>query len=290
MEVVRDLAGLRRIVGGWRREGHRIGFVPTMGALHEGHLALVRRCRELAGRVVVSIYVNPTQFAPHEDFDRYPRDEAGDLARLRALGVDLAYLPDHADMYAPDHATWVVVEGPAEGLCSLTRPHFFRGVATVVAKLFQRVQPDVAVFGEKDFQQLRVVQRMVRDLDMPVEVVAHPTVREPDGLALSSRNVYLSPEERRIAPSLYRILCETAARLATGAEAGPVLEEAKRRLLEAGFARVDYVDLRDDATLRPLARAAGAPARLLAAVWLGGTRLIDNVPVFPQRTEGETLR
>lgn len=285
MEVVRELTELRRIVGAWRREGRRIGFVPTMGYLHEGHLALVRRARELAERVVVSVYVNPTQFAPHEDFERYPRDEAGDLAKLRALGVDLAYVPTHADMYAPDHSTWVVVEGPSEGLCSVTRPHFFRGVATVVTKLFQRVQPDVAVFGEKDFQQLRVIQKMVRDLDMPVAVVGHPTVREPDGLAMSSRNAYLSPEQRRIAPALYRILCETADRLATGAEAAPLIEEAKRRLLEAGFSRVDYVELRDDATLRPIPRVEDRPGRLLAAVWLDGTRLIDNVPVTPRHPE-----
>ncbi len=282
MEIVRELPVLRRTIEHWRRGGARVGFVPTMGALHEGHLALVRHARRLADRVVVSIYVNPTQFAPHEDFARYPRDEAGDLAKLRALAVDLAYLPSHEDMYAPDHASWVVVEGPAEGLCSLTRPHFFRGVATVVTKLFHRVQPHIAVFGEKDFQQLRVVQRLVRDLDLDIEVVGHPVVREPDGLALSSRNLYLTPEQRRIAPSLYRVLLATSRALADGAPAAPRLEEARRRLRAAGFDRVDYVELRESQSLRPLAALApGVKGRLLAAAWLGGTRLIDNVPVPP---------
>jgi len=282
VQVVRALTELRRTVEEWRRAGARIGFVPTMGALHEGHLALVRLARARADRVVVSIYVNPTQFAPHEDFARYPRDEAGDLAKLRALAVDLAYLPAHEDMYAPDHASWVMVEGPSEGLCSLTRPHFFRGVATVVAKLFHRVRPHFAVFGEKDFQQLRVVERMVRDLDMDVEVVPHPVVREADGLALSSRNVYLSPDQRRVAPALYRTLVETARLLADGRPAAPELAAATDRLRAAGFDRVDYLELRESATLRPLERIGPAVrGRLLAAAWLGGTRLIDNVPVPP---------
>ncbi|GBD44043.1 Pantothenate synthetase [bacterium HR40] len=276
-----DLEELRRQIGLWRGDGLKIGFVPTMGYLHDGHLALVRRALALADRVVVSIFVNPTQFAPHEDFERYPRDERGDLAKLEREGTHLVYLPTRETMYFPDHATWVTVEGLSEGLCGITRPHFFRGVATVVTKLFNRVQPDVAVFGEKDYQQLLVVRRLVRDLDLPIEIVGHPTVREPDGLAMSSRNAYLSAEERRIAPALFRILRETAARLARGAEAAAELEAARQALLEAGFTRVEYVELRHAETLAPLERASEGEGRLLAAVHLGGTRLIDNVPVRP---------
>lgn len=276
-----DLEELRRQIGLWRGDGLKIGFVPTMGYLHDGHLALVRRALALADRVVVSIFVNPTQFAPHEDFERYPRDERGDLAKLEREGTHLVYLPTRETMYFPDHATWVTVEGLSEGLCGITRPHFFRGVATVVTKLFNRVQPDVAVFGEKDYQQLLVVRRLVRDLDLPIEIVGHPTVREPDGLAMSSRNAYLSAEERRIAPALFRILRETAARLARGAEAAGELEAARQALLQAGFTRVEYVELRHAETLAPLERASEGEGRLLAAVHLGGTRLIDNVPVRP---------
>ncbi len=281
MEVVRETAVLRRILGGWRRAGAKVALVPTMGALHEGHLALVRHGREIAGRLVVSIFVNPAQFAPGEDFERYPRDEAGDLTRLEALGVDLAYLPDIGAMYAADHATWVVVEGPARGLCAEARPHFFRGVATVVAKLFNRVQPDLAIFGEKDYQQLLVVRRMVRDLDMPVEIVGHPTVREPDGLAMSSRNAYLSPEERRVAPELHRVLRDTAEALADGRPAAPLLAAARARLLAAGFTAVDYLEMRDAESLEPLEAVGTCPARLLAAARLGATRLIDNLAVAP---------
>ena len=281
METVRETAALRRHIRGWREEGASIAFVPTMGALHEGHLSLIRHGRAAAARLVVSIFVNPTQFAPGEDFERYPRDEAGDLAKLEALGVDLVYLPDIGTMYAPDHATWVVVEGPARGLCAETRPHFFRGVATVVAKLFHRVQPDIAIFGEKDYQQLLVIRRMVRDLDMPVEIIGRPTVREPDGLAMSSRNAYLSPQQRRIAPALYRILCETAEALSRGGSAAPILATARERLLEAGFTAVDYVELRDAEDLEPLERLVTRPGRLLAAARLGETRLIDNLPVPP---------
>lgn len=273
-----ELDALRRRITAWRADGLRIGFVPTMGYLHEGHLALVRRALELADRVVVSIFVNPTQFAPGEDFERYPRDEAGDLAKLEATGAHLVYLPTRETMYAADHATWVTVERLSEGLCAVTRPHFFRGVATVVAKLFNRVQPDVAVFGEKDYQQLLVIRRMVADLDLPVEVVGHPTVREPDGLAMSSRNAHLSPEDRRIAPQLYRILAQTASRLEAGEPAADALAQARQALLAAGFGSVDYVEFRDAATLEPLAAAERA-GRLLAAVRLGHTRLIDNVPV-----------
>ena len=281
MEIVRETAALRHRIRAWREEGASIALVPTMGALHEGHLSLVRHGRTVAARLVVSIFVNPAQFAPGEDFERYPRDEAGDLAKLERLGVDLVYMPDIGAMYAPDHATWVVVEGPARGLCAEARPHFFRGVATVVTKLFNRVQPDIAIFGEKDYQQLLVIRRMVRDLDMPVAILGHPTVREPDGLAMSSRNAYLSPEQRRVAPELYRVLRETAAALARGGPAAPLLAAARDRLLAAGFTAVDYIELRDAEDLEPLERLAARPGRLLAAARLGDTRLIDNLAVRP---------
>ncbi len=279
MQLARRREQLRPQLAQWRRAGETVALVPTMGALHEGHLALVRCARTRARRTVVSIFVNPAQFGPGEDFHRYPRDEAGDLAKLAALGVDLVYLPDAADMYAPDHRSWVVVEELSEGLCGASRPSFFRGVATVVLKLLLRVRPDLAVFGEKDYQQLLVVRRMVRDLDLDLEVVAHPVVREPDGLALSSRNAYLSPEERRIAPALYRSLCWGRERLLEGAAAEAVCAAIAARLVEAGFRAVDYVELRDAEGLRPLCRFDGRPARLLAAAFLGTTRLIDNLPL-----------
>ncbi len=280
IEVARTVEDLRARVAAWRGSGERIGFVPTMGALHEGHLSLVRYAREQAARTLVSIYVNPAQFGPNEDFDRYPRDPEGDLAKLEALGVDLVYMPE--TLYAPDHLTWVTVERLGEGLCAVTRPQFFRGVATVVLKLFHRVRPDFAVFGEKDYQQLLVVQRMVRDLDLEIEVIGRPTVREADGLALSSRNAYLSPEERRIAPAMYRALMRGAEQLARGARAEAVTAEVAREILGAGYSRVDYVEFRDAATLEPRSLLGDRPGRLLAAAFLGSTRLIDNVPVTPQ--------
>jgi pantoate--beta-alanine ligase len=247
-----------------------------MGALHDGHLALVREARARADRVVVSIFVNPTQFAPHEDFARYPRDLEADRAKL--AGVDLIYAPDVEQIYPPGFATKVVVDGPSAGLESDFRPHFFAGVATVVAKLFTQTQADIAVFGEKDYQQLLVVRRMSRDLDLGTEVVAVPTERDEDGLALSSRNAYLSAEERKIAPELYRTLRETALRARQSSAIPKTEAEGTAALLSAGFERVDYLAIRDAETLRPL-REVSRPARVLAAAWLGKTRLIDNVPV-----------
>jgi pantoate--beta-alanine ligase len=279
VEIARDHASLRGRVAAWRREGLRVGFVPTMGALHEGHLALVRRALALADRAVVSIFVNPTQFAPGEDLDRYPRDEAGDLALLAGAGAHLAWLPAVGAMYPPGGRTWVTVEGPAGGLEDASRPDFFRGVATVVTKLLNAAGADLAVFGEKDYQQLLVVRRLVLDLAIPCEIVAYPTVREPDGLAMSSRNRYLAPDERRVAPALHRTLLEATGRLGDGRDAGPVLDAAARSLGGAGFAAVDYLALRDAETLAPLDRAGDRPARLLAAARLGATRLIDNVAV-----------
>ncbi|MGQ9367151.1 pantoate--beta-alanine ligase [Azospirillum sp. A39] len=280
LPVVRSVADLRARVAAWRGEGLRVALVPTMGALHDGHLALVRRAAELADRVVASVFVNPAQFAPHEDFDRYPRDEAGDAAKLASAGCHLLYAPPVREMYPEGAATTIAVAGPAEGLCGAVRPHFFGGVALVVTKLFLQALPDVAVFGEKDYQQLQVIRRFTRDLDIPVRVEGLATVREADGLALSSRNAYLTADERARAPELHRALAEAASALAGGGEGGAVLEGVRQRLAAAGFGTVDYVELRDADTLAPVARAE-RPARLLAAAWLGKARLIDNVPVPP---------
>jgi pantoate--beta-alanine ligase len=280
--VARALPELRAQVGAWRREGLSIGLVPTMGSLHEGHLALVRHALARCDRAVVSIFVNPTQFAPTEDLARYPRDEAGDLAKLAGVGAHLAWMPEVATMYPEGDQTRVTVEELARGLESATRPHFFRGVATVVAKLLNQVQADVAVFGEKDYQQLLVVRRLARDLAIPTEIEGRPTMREPDGLAMSSRNRYLSRAERRVAAALFRVLRDTAADLADGRVAEPRLAAARERLSAEGFTGVDYLELRDAETLAPLWRVAGdCLARLLAAVFLGQVRLIDNLAVPP---------
>ncbi|MDQ2104484.1 pantoate--beta-alanine ligase [Azospirillum isscasi] len=280
LPVVRSVDDLRAQVSSWHREGKTVALVPTMGALHDGHLALVRRARELADRVVASVFVNPTQFAPHEDFDRYPRDEAGDSRKLASAGCDLLYAPTVRAMYPEGFATAISVGGPAEGLCGTFRPQMFGGVALVVTKLFLQAQPDVAVFGEKDYQQLMVIRRFARDLDIPVRVEGLPTVREADGLAMSSRNAYLSADERARAPELNRALLDAAAALAGGAEAAAVLEAVRARVSAAGFGSIDYVELRDAGTLEPVSRAE-RPARLLAAAWMGKARLIDNVPVIP---------
>lgn len=254
----------------------RIGMVPTMGALHEGHLALVRRARELADHVVVSIFVNPTQFAPHEDFNAYPRTLESDLAKLEGL-ADFVFAPNAREMYPDGFATTVTVGGPSMGLETDFRPHMFAGVATVVSKLLIAAQPDVAVFGEKDYQQLLVVTRLAADLNLGVEIVGHPTQREVDGLALSSRNAYLSADERVTATRMNRILRDAAARARTGdlraAEAWAVAA-----LSEAGFGPIDYVAIRDAQTLAPITDLS-RPARILAAAKLGMTRLIDNFEV-----------
>jgi pantoate--beta-alanine ligase len=228
---------------------------------------------------VVTIFVNPTQFAPTEDLDRYPRDEAGDLAMLGEAGAHLAWMPSLATMYPPGGQTWVTVEGLSSGLESTTRPHFFRGVATVVSKLLNQVQADIAMFGEKDYQQLLVVRRLVRDLAIPTEIVGLPTIREADGLAMSSRNRYLSEADRRVAPLLHAVMAEAAEELASGREATPLLSAGKERLLAGGFAAVDYLELRDAETLATLEGGGQRPGRLLAAARLGSTRLIDNIAV-----------
>ncbi|MCH7931128.1 MAG: pantoate--beta-alanine ligase [Proteobacteria bacterium] len=277
---VDTVADLRRAVDAWRADGHGVGLAPTMGALHAGHLALVEEARRRCPRVVVSVFVNPAQFAPGEDFDEYPRDEAGDMAKLAALGVDLVFAPGRDEIYPAGFATTVTVAGVGDGLCAATRPHFFAGVATVVTKLLVQCLPDVAVFGEKDYQQLVVVRRLARDLDIPVEIVGVPTVREADGLAMSSRNAYLTPDERRIAGGLNVLLADVAGRVARGEAASGALAWGRQRLEGMGFDSIDYLELRDAETLEPVARAI-RPARVLAAVCIGGARLIDNRPVAP---------
>jgi pantoate--beta-alanine ligase len=275
--VCRDIASLRAATSEARRAGHRIGLVPTMGALHDGHLALVAAARREAGFVIASIFVNPTQFLPHEDLARYPRDEAGDLEKLRGAGCDLAWLPTPEAMYPPGFATGIeVAEIPAlwEGAA---RPGHFRGVATVCAKLFLQTGADVAAFGEKDWQQLQVVTRMARDLDIPVRILPVPTVREADELALSSRNRFLAAEERARAAALPAELRRVVARIVAGEAVDAVLAEADATLRRAGFAP-DYIALVEAATLRPL--SAFAPgSRLIAAARLGQVRLLDNLPV-----------
>ncbi|MGC2411710.1 MAG: pantoate--beta-alanine ligase [Stellaceae bacterium] len=278
--VARSIEALREAVTAWRQRRERIGLVPTMGAIHAGHLALVRTARGECERVVASLFVNPTQFAPTEDFAAYPRDEVADLAAFQAAGVDVVFMPSVAEMYPAGFSTKVEVEGVSEGLDGDFRPGHFAGVATIVAKLLLQSLPDAAYFGEKDYQQLMVVRRLARDLDIPVAIEGVTTAREEDGLALSSRNAYLSPAERRIAPLLYQVLRDTAAALAQDPDAvAATLERGIVRLRGGGFA-VDYLELRAAATLAPMPRLAG-PARLLAAVHLGRTRLIDNIEVAP---------
>ncbi|HEX8446532.1 MAG TPA: pantoate--beta-alanine ligase [Sphingomonas sp.] len=279
MQIIRSLNALRAAVRGWRASGERVALVPTMGALHAGHMALVDAARRRADRVVVSIFVNPTQFGPNEDLAAYPRREASDAALLEAGKVDLLWAPDVAEMYPEGFASTVSVRGISEGLCGAARPGHFDGVATVVAKLLNQVTPDVALFGEKDWQQLAVVRRMVADLDIGVEIAGVPTVREDDGLARSSRNAYLDPEQRLIARALPRALGEAAAAIGRGEAVAAALESAERRLIEAGFVGVDYILLCDAETLVPMRAWAERPARLLVAARLGTTRLIDNLAV-----------
>jgi pantoate--beta-alanine ligase len=279
-EILRRIRDLRKAVASWRAAGETVALVPTMGALHDGHLALVALARNKADRTVVSIFVNPTQFAPTEDLSRYPRDEAGDVARLAAARADLIWAPAVAEMYPAGAGTTRIVPGSAaEGLEGEFRPHHFGGVATVCCKLFSQVTPDVAVFGEKDYQQLCVIRQMVRDLDLPLRIVGLPTIRTKDGLALSSRNRYLSEDERSTAPALNAALKEVAKKVAVGAPVMATVAEARAALKRAGFGRIDYVEVRDAETLAPFDPASGRRGRVLAAVLLGKTRLIDNVAV-----------
>jgi pantoate--beta-alanine ligase len=280
LPTVRTVAALRAALAPWRAAGERIALVPTMGALHDGHASLVALARTKAARVVASLFVNPAQFAPHEDFAAYPRDEAADARRLREAGCDLLYAPSVEAMYPPGFATTVNVGGPAQGLEGAARPTHFAGVATVVAKLLIQAAPDVAVFGEKDYQQLLVIRRVARDLDLCAEIVGAPIVRAADGLALSSRNAYLSDAERAAAPALHRALQAAAAALRGGADAAAVEAEGRAALAAAGFDPIDYFAARTAEDLAALGPGpVGESARVLAAARLGRTRLIDNVAV-----------
>jgi len=273
----RTVADLRAHVAPWRKAGKSIALVPTMGALHAGHLSLVTLAKSKADRVVVSIFVNPIQFGPREDFNTYPRDEAGDIEKLRAAGADLVFAPNTAEMYPAGFSTKVSIGDLTEDLCGANRPNHFDGVATVVTKLLLQCAPDMAIFGEKDYQQLLVIKHLVRDLDVPVEILGGEIVREKDGLALSSRNAYLSPAERKTAPLLHQTISEVAAALARGEGADAACVAGRFKLEAAGF-RVDYIAVRDPDTLKPLSGPV-KHARVLAAAYLGKTRLIDNVPV-----------
>lgn len=278
LPIVRTIADLRAQVAAWRRSGLRVGFVPTMGALHEGHLSLVRLARTRTDRVVASVFVNPTQFGPNEDFDTYPRDEVRDAGLLEGAGCHLLYAPSVAEMYPPGASTTVTVAGVSEPLDGQARPGHFAGVATVVTKLLNQCAPDAAVFGEKDFQQLAVIRRLVRDLDLAVEIVGGPTARADDGLALSSRNAYLSEAERPVAARLNAVLREVLAKVRAGDPVAAAEQAAVAALLAAGFRKVDYVEARVPETLERLGPGpASGPVRVLGAAHLGRTRLIDNL-------------
>jgi len=276
--IFRTVKELRAAVADWRRDGLRVGVVPTMGALHEGHLSLVRAALANTDRVIVTLFVNPKQFNNAGDLAAYPRTEKEDAAKLAPLGAHMLYAPDGAEMYPDGFSTTVSVSGVSEGLCGAFRPGHFDGVATVVTKLLLQTGADLAFFGEKDFQQLHVVRRLTRDLDIPTQIIACPTVREADGLALSSRNVRLSAEDRRKAPKLAEALFAAAGRLAEGTPVAKVLPQARDEILEAGYQQVEYLELRGEDDLSPLTEL-DRPARLLVAAWIGGVRLIDNVPV-----------
>ncbi len=284
--VIRKLAPLRKSIAAWRAAGDSIALLPTMGALHEGHLRLARLAKKKCDRALVSIFVNPAQFGPHEDLKRYPRDLNADLALLSDIGIDAIWAPPLAQVYPDDFATTIVPAGAALELETQFRPQFFTGVATICTKLFTQVAPDIAIFGEKDYQQLQVIRQTVRDLDLPLKIVGAPTVRTRDGLALSSRNVYLSDEERLLAPMLYKEIKTVAGKVAAGGRIGSATAVAGKALTKAGF-KVEYIDVRDAATLAPV-KSVGkgtnpAPKRramrVLVAAWLGKTRLIDNCAV-----------
>ena len=280
MPVVRSVQALRETVTKWRRQGLSVGFVPTMGALHAGHLALVQEAAQQADRVVASVFVNPAQFAAHEDLGTYPRQEAEDATLLAGAGCHLLFAPDAAQMYPDGFATAVSVGGPSAGLETDFRPHFFGGVAVVVAKLLNQVQADLAVFGEKDYQQLMVVRRIVADLDIPTRIVGVATLRDGHGLALSSRNAYLTAAELDTARRLNGVLAQAGAQASTLRPLPAVERDAHAALLKAGFDRIDYVAIRRAEDLSVFKDGiADAPARILAAVWLGKTRLIDNLSV-----------
>jgi pantoate--beta-alanine ligase len=278
MQIVRQLDPLRDALAKFREAGSRIGLVPTMGALHAGHMRLVEVAKEQCDAVVASIFVNPAQFGEGEDLDAYPRQEAADTALLNAAGVALLWAPTVDQIYPSGYATNVSVSGISDGLCGAARPGHFDGVATVVAKLFNQTRPDAAFFGEKDYQQLAVIRRMARDLDFTHEIVGVPTVRDPDGLALSSRNAYLTAEQRAIAVALPDTMREAVKAIAAGGKVAAILADARARIVASGFHKIDYLELRDANTLEAL-DVFVQPARLFAAAHIGRTRLIDNIPV-----------
>ena len=275
---ITSLTSLRATIAKWRAAGDSIALVPTMGALHRGHMTLVKAAQAEAKRVVVSIFVNPTQFGPNEDFHRYPRPIENDLKLLREAGVDAAWLPSVEEMYPEGFSASVKAGTASQGLDGDARVGHFDGVATVVAKLLLQVAPDIALFGEKDYQQLCVIKQLVADLNINARILGVPTVREADGLALSSRNMYLSSEERAVAPRLHSLMREAAQSISAGAAVNDTLEQAKSQIIAAGFSRIDYLELRAAETLAPLSTFQ-PPARLLVAAWLGKTRLIDNIEV-----------
>lgn len=278
--IIRKLADLRALTDDWRRAGDLVGVVPTMGALHQGHLSLVRAAKAGADRVIVTIFVNPKQFNNPDDLEKYPRTEEEDAEKLVPFGVDVIFVPEPDEMYPDGFSTNVSVTGVSEGLCGAHRPGHFDGVATVVTKLFLQTQADRAYFGEKDYQQLMVVRRLVRDLNIPIEVIGCPTIREEDGLALSSRNLLISDRARIKAPALFDAMEDAAARIKSGEPVAKVLEDARSRIVAGGFNDVEYLELRAVETLEPLTTLTG-PARLLAAANLVGVRLIDNIEVLP---------
>jgi pantoate--beta-alanine ligase len=278
LPLLRDIAALRSQIAAWRTNGLRVGFVPTMGALHDGHLSLVRMGKTQCDKVIASIFVNPKQFSPTEDFSRYPRDEDGDAAKLASAGCDALFLPDVAEMYPPGFSTQVIVSGVSMPLEGEMRPHFFGGVATVVSKLLIQANADAAFFGEKDYQQLLVIKRLARDLNIATEIIGGETVREADGLAMSSRNAYLSADERATAAKLNMIMRDAIAKLRAGANIADVEGKAFAAIGQAGFSCVDYASVRDAETLQPVSDLQ-KPARIFVAAWLGKTRLIDNMAI-----------
>ncbi|HBM40092.1 pantoate--beta-alanine ligase [Sulfitobacter pontiacus] len=277
-EIIRTLVELRSKVAGWKAAGESVAVVPTMGALHQGHLSLVRAAKEACDRVIVTIFINPKQFNNPEDYKNYPRTEEEDARKLIALKADVVYVPDGEQMYPNGFATTVSVEGITQGLCGAHRAGHFDGVATIVTKLFTQTQADKAFFGEKDYQQLQVVTRLARDLDLPIEVIGCPTIREEDGLAMSSRNLLLSDRARTWAPELHRAMEEMSEGLLAGGDLETLRAAAVSRVERAGFTQVEYLDLRSADQLE-LMTTPNRPARLLAAAWLAGVRLIDNIAV-----------
>ena len=278
MEVLRTIAELRQHTSRWRIAGQTIGLIPTMGALHNGHLSLIKLAQGKCDRVIATIFVNPRQFLPNEDFDEYPRNEESDIQKLIGMGVDLLFAPKAPEMYQPDASTTVVISKLTDCLCATSRPGFFDGVGTVVTKLLIQALPDLAIFGEKDYQQLLVIKRLTRDLDIPVEIIGAPTIREADGLAVSSRNVFLSQTNRETASKVFEILKKTATAIALGNDVLVACEEARSELMLAGFSEIDYFEARHSETLE-LIQNFENNGRLFAAVWLGSTRLIDNLEI-----------